>query len=227
MPFELHEVQSAPGFAEIIQDHIAAFNSPPNANTSLVCPILGSGPTAEEDALKSYTTRQWYRHRMDPNSHWLKIVDTDTGLGVAGACWIVVDAVVGEGYRPMIEPFGMPEGERREFTKGVLGELAEVRARKEMHVALQAIFIHPDYRRKGVASLLMGWVLAKADQLKLDCFVEGTEIGVPLYSKHGFVLVERRKIKPVKKEEDKSEEWHLMERTLVPTLNVMRRSSQG
>jgi hypothetical protein len=71
--------------------------------------------------------------------------------------------------------------------------------------------------------MLMEWGIKIADHLGVDCFVEGSQTGVPLYLQHGFEIIENRVVKPVIKDEDKSKEWKEMEGTMIETLSMMRR----
>ncbi|KEF59925.1 uncharacterized protein A1O9_04773 [Exophiala aquamarina CBS 119918] len=48
----------------------------------------------------------------------------------------------------------------------------------------------PDYWRKGIASKLLNWIIAKADQKNIPIVLAATPPGYPLYLKHGFVEVE-------------------------------------
>jgi hypothetical protein len=75
--------------------------------------------------------------------------------------------------------------------------------------------------------MLMEWGTKTADRLGVECFVEGSQTGVPLYLRHGFEILESRLIKPVKAEVGKTKEWKDMEGTLVETLSVMRRPAKG
>ena len=75
--------------------------------------------------------------------------------------------------------------------------------------------------------MLMEWGTQTADRLGVDCFVEASQTGVPLYLRHGFEIIENRLVKPGRKEEEKSEEWREMEESLVETLSVMRRPFKG
>jgi hypothetical protein len=71
------------------------------------------------------------------------------------------------------------------------------------------------------------WGTQTADRLGVDCFVEGSQTGLPLYLRHGFEIIEDRVVKPVVKEEEKSSEWKQLEETLVETLTMMRRPFKG
>jgi GNAT superfamily N-acetyltransferase len=45
----------------------------------------------------------------------------------------------------------------------------------------------PEYRKLGVASFLVDWAIEQADRDKLECFVDASEKGVPVYKKYGFL----------------------------------------
>jgi hypothetical protein len=110
MPFKLSEVKSAVEFAEVVQVQADAFDSPLSTSSQLFYPVFGTGPTARQDAIKGLIARQWYRHSVNSNSHWLKVVDTGAGnKAVAGAAWVVVDSYTE--HSTVTEPFWIPEGE--------------------------------------------------------------------------------------------------------------------
>lgn len=46
--------------------------------------------------------------------------------------------------------------------------------------------VHPAHRLCGIGSLLMKAGTKKADQLDLECWLEGSSMGKPLYEKFGF-----------------------------------------
>lgn len=46
--------------------------------------------------------------------------------------------------------------------------------------------VHPAHRLCGVGSLLMDVGIKKADSLDLECWLEGSGMGKPLYEKFGF-----------------------------------------
>jgi hypothetical protein len=45
----------------------------------------------------------------------------------------------------------------------------------------------PDYRRLGVANMLVKWGVDLADRDKLKCFVDASDEGRPVYNKFGFL----------------------------------------
>lgn len=52
--------------------------------------------------------------------------------------------------------------------------------------ALNWMAVHPAHRRCGIGSLLMEAGIQKADNLEVECWLEGSSMGKPLYEKFGF-----------------------------------------
>lgn len=52
--------------------------------------------------------------------------------------------------------------------------------------ALNWMAVHPAHRLCGIGSLLMNAGIKKADNLNLECWLEGSNMGKPLYEKFGF-----------------------------------------
>lgn len=62
----------------------------------------------------------------------------------------------------------------------------------------------------------MEWGIKEADKLGVEMWLDASVYGVPLYKKHGFVVVHENDLCPKKAEEDKSEEWKELEAALCP-----------
>lgn len=72
----------------------------------------------------------------------------------------------------------------------------------------------------------MNWGTQKADELGLDCFVESTEIAVPLYKKYGFVTVDHFSLDA--SIPNASEEWKTISaRNLPMEFEMMWRPAKG
>jgi len=54
---------------------------------------------------------------------------------------------------------------------------------------LGALAVHPDYQRRGIASMLLKWGLDAADRDGLPLYLEASQPGKPLYLRHGFFEV--------------------------------------
>jgi hypothetical protein len=48
----------------------------------------------------------------------------------------------------------------------------------------------PEYRRLGVTNMLVKWGVDLADRDELECFVDASDEGRPVYKKFGFLLEE-------------------------------------
>jgi len=134
MPLELHEVQSAAEFPEIMDLYYNVFEEEQSNFLPIYAPILGNGPRAREDAIQTLTTRMWFWHTVDLNSTWLKVVDTDMGDKViAAAKWNIYKT------DPFTEPqtpsmaFWWPQGEGRRYSEMALDNIAAARLRRKPH----------------------------------------------------------------------------------------------
>jgi predicted N-acetyltransferase YhbS len=53
-------------------------------------------------------------------------------------------------------------------------------------IALNWMAVHPSFRLRGIGSLLMDIGVVHADELDLECWMEASGMGKPLYEKFGF-----------------------------------------
>jgi len=56
---------------------------------------------------------------------------------------------------------------------------------------LDYLAVHPDYRRQGIALMLVQEGVRQAEELGLDTFVMACEDGKGVYERAGFVLLEQ------------------------------------
>ncbi|KAK5996391.1 hypothetical protein PT974_01725 [Cladobotryum mycophilum] len=191
MPFKLLEVDPAADFDELIE-----------------C-------DAREEALKASTKDQLEWHAADPTGYWQKVVN-DGGKIVAGALWKIYTTNPFEKPDEHEEAYWYPEGGQRDYVTTALGMFDGPRGKmgRRPHIFLNVIFTHPDYRRQGAADLIMDWGIKKADDMGLEMWLNATVYGVPLYEKHGFVVVEENHVHPIKENPD--EEWKKAEEALTP-----------
>ncbi|KAL9117182.1 MAG: hypothetical protein Q9187_006287 [Circinaria calcarea] len=93
-------------------------------------------------------------------------------------------------------------------------------------VFLNIIFTHPDYRRMGAGDLILQWGIAKAGEMDVEMWLDATVYGVPLYKKHGFVVVNENNLHPHTADPD--EDWKRIEAELLPiTMWQMWRPTGG
>ena len=81
-------------------------------------------------------------------------------------------------------------------------------------LVLSICFVHPEHRRRGVGTLLVEWGIKKADEVNVECFVESTDEGKPLYERHGFANINEFELNPTMSEP--GEEWRNVAEKLLP-----------
>ncbi|KAL9578079.1 MAG: hypothetical protein Q9212_005948 [Teloschistes hypoglaucus] len=225
----LLEVKSDEEFTELIECEWLSYEQPYNGFFQLYCPTTGTGPNARAESMRESTDRQLAWHREDPTSSWLKVVDDDhSGKVVGAAQWNIHHSNPYPNGVEENDAFWWPEGEERRFASKALEQWHRPREARmsKPHVLLNICFVLPEYRRCGAGSMMVKWGVQKADELKLETFIEAAEPGIPLYLKQGFELVDYHVIDPTV--EDPSERWKELKERLPPVRwAFMRRSATG
>lgn len=54
---------------------------------------------------------------------------------------------------------------------------------------LDTLVTHPDHHRRGAGGLLVKWGVEEADRRNVECYLEASPMGVPLYERYGFERV--------------------------------------
>lgn len=54
---------------------------------------------------------------------------------------------------------------------------------------LDVLATHPNFRRRGAATMLLRWGCDQADRDGLPVYIDASEAGVPVYEKYGFRVV--------------------------------------
>jgi len=86
----------------------------------------------------------------------------------------------------MAEPFADAAGEHADRALGVLSEMTAVHP-EDPHWYLALLGTHPDWQRRGIASLVLAPVLTRCDIEGLPAYLETQkESNVPFYRRHGF-----------------------------------------
>ena len=73
----------------------------------------------------------------------------------------------------------------------------------------------PHYRRKGIGSLLMTIGTLRADELGVECWMEASALGKPLYENHGFRSLFKMQFDTEKK--DPTDVWRRCAHEMTPT----------
>ncbi len=84
----------------------------------------------------------------------------------------------------------------------------------DVPIALNWMAVDPDHRNRGVGSLLMHVGILRADGLDLECWMEASAMGKPLYAKFGFQSL--LKIAFDNEEPEASDEWRKCAHELTP-----------
>ncbi|TVY31707.1 hypothetical protein LSUB1_G008500, partial [Lachnellula subtilissima] len=58
-------------------------------------------------------------------------------------------------------------------------------------ISLSLLFVHPEYQRQGIGSMLLDWGLKKADEMKARIWLASTPQAVSTYERNGWRVVER------------------------------------
>ena len=86
MPIQIREADPSCEWDEIFAREWVSWTNPPQSIWSLTFPIIGTGPTAEAEAIKIGAARQ-QGMLADPLCRWIKAVDDESGKIVGGALW--------------------------------------------------------------------------------------------------------------------------------------------
>ncbi|CEL10610.1 hypothetical protein ASPCAL13727 [Aspergillus calidoustus] len=230
--FKIHIVDDT-DFPDLFAALWHSFETPYQGILRLFFPILNND---RETSLANCTSAQLEEYRREqPNVTWITIVDTQQNNRVAAAAkWYFFDQSPfpeGEEVQHVAEWY--PEGVGREFASIAAAQFErprEVMGRRG-HAFLHIAFTHPSYRRRGLGKMFMEWGLRVADERGLECWLDATAHGRPLYESFGFRPIVENSVKPAPErgmDEKEWEEWRHFERTLLPIdVTVMWRPPHG
>ncbi|KAF1832569.1 hypothetical protein BDW02DRAFT_570954 [Decorospora gaudefroyi] len=154
----------------------------------LFFPVLGYTAACRELAIAESKERFWQCHQTDPSSHWFYALDTTTNKPVGSAQWVISTSnPFAAGTSKLTAPW-WPEGEYRSFCESILNQVYRPRSNwmTRPHCALNWMAVDPAHRSRGIGSLLMDVGVSRADKLDLECWLEASAMGRPLYEKFGF-----------------------------------------
>ncbi|UKZ74460.1 hypothetical protein TrVFT333_002129 [Trichoderma virens FT-333] len=77
------------------------------------------------------------------------------------------------------------------FFFGRLGEMHHEAMGERPHWYLELLAVKPQYQGKGAASLMLRYGVNKADEDKVECFLDASPAGQPIYERYGFRVVQR------------------------------------
>jgi len=217
--FSLSKIPKNSDFSAVAPVLFHGNTTPRNSTNEFIFPILTTSEAAIEDCRNRVSTIT----NQDPNTHYMQVVDDDAD-GRVVACSEVRIYENNEtnpffkGVFPDMERgiFWWPEGsDTRRFVARIFeAALGVNRVRKKRpHISINNITTSPPYRHQGAATILLNWIVKKADELGIECFVHAhITMGVPLYEKVGFIVVDRTMLDM--EIENPSEEWKACQRQL-------------
>jgi predicted N-acetyltransferase YhbS len=93
-------------------------------------------------------------------------------------------------------------------------------------LALNWLAVRPSHRLRGVGSLLMNVGILRADELNLECWMEASTMGKPLYEKFGYQSL--LKLAFDNEGTDASDEWRKCAHEMTPpSIFAMWRPKRG
>lgn len=186
--YAVREAKTRQELDRIVDVIWAANYTPYEPFVQIFFPVLGFTKAHREAAISESKERLWTQHQHDPSSHWYYAFNTITGQTVGSAQWVISRTNPFAAEAPKLTAPWWPEGDSRRFCESILNQVYKPRANwmKRPHCALNWMAVHPAYRQRGIGSLLMNAGIYQADQLDLECWMESSSMGKPLYAKFGF-----------------------------------------
>ncbi|OTA04477.1 acetyltransferase, GNAT family [Trichoderma parareesei] len=127
----------------------------------------------------------------DKNNHFLSVWD-DTASPeafVGFAKWIAP----GASPEPVPTVDQWPSEGDQEFSAFFFGRLSDMHHEamgERPHWYLELLAVKPQYQGKGAASLMLRYGVDKADEDKVECFLDASPKGQPIYERYGFRVVQ-------------------------------------
>jgi GNAT superfamily N-acetyltransferase len=176
-----------------------------------VCSIMFANGMSQKGIDYGIAKIKRYEQRHPGREHFFKIVDTDLvpkepfGQAVGIARWKLFPRQrTDEEIKREEEEEEKDEEEYGSHPDVALGTMADFMhefhrqmdegRRKHLgnrpYLLLHVLCTRPEHERRGVGSVALAWGAAKADELGLPAYLEGSPKGIPLYKKWGFEIVE-------------------------------------
>lgn len=124
----------------------------------------------------------------DKNARFLVVEDTSTSPAtfIGFAKWNTPAASQGPST-PL--PDSWPEDGDPALASVFFQKLADMHGMimgKRLHWYLEIIVTRTEFQGKGAGAMMMQWGVTKADEDKIECYLDATPEGKPLYEKFGF-----------------------------------------
>ncbi|KAJ5455595.1 uncharacterized protein N7458_003859 [Penicillium daleae] len=127
----------------------------------------------------------------------LKVTDpSNPDMVVAFAKWVRPSSVSHADHDRRAEgPAVWPESSNGELCDrffGTMGGHHKEIMKERPHYYLEILGVHPSYQGRGLASKLLRWGLARADEEGVETYLSSSPAGRPLYERNGFQLLDGR-----------------------------------
>ena len=129
---------------------------------------------------------------------YLKVTDRKSNKIAGYITWVYMPNGYNFDEDSQLHTDDMPTGSNIELAgefKRVVGASRGLHeGRKGAHFLIGLLGTHPDFERRGVASMLIQYMFEKADFFDIPCYVDSSVKAQPLYRRHGFVDVNTLKV---------------------------------
>jgi len=196
---------------ELATSYWTAWANPAQAVAKLTFPHLGENSTAEKEALEGFKRK--IRRTVagkDTNDHWVKVVDRETGKIAGGGRWKQYTENPYRGPMEKYKAVQFPEGsEKRELAEAMYEQLYAYRPKMMAvaHALGLALWVLPEYRQRNIGEVFFKWFTERVDELGLEAYLEGTQMGSNLYKRLGFVTIDRVNFQFIPSKANPSDEW--------------------
>lgn len=200
MSFKL-EVAQIEDLPKIIAAEWNSFENPPEPIFRLYCPVTGAGRS--KDLADNIAQQQKSLISQDSNIEISWVMAIQDGHIIGGAQWVFIahDSAVEADIESLanrhldgarifaIESFKVLREKARSTREDLRGP--------RPYASLGTFFTAPEYRKKGVGSLLlMQWGLLQANKKGMDIWIEAVPSAVSFYERHGFIPQETIHLSP-------------------------------
>ncbi|KAJ5306883.1 Acyl-CoA N-acyltransferase [Penicillium antarcticum] len=122
------------------------------------------------------------------NEVFLKVVDSDQDAIVAFAKWKCPTSAGRDRHEPEESAVWAPscDGKLCDRFFGGMEELKGKWMGDRPHYYLDMLAVHPSHQGRGLASKLLKWGLARADDEGVEVYLSSSPEGKPVYEKYGF-----------------------------------------
>ena len=130
--------------------------------------------------------------RNESNTYFLNVTDTETKTIIAIAQWCYIPERSSEDLKKVELPETWPPSANsgikvQAFTK-FLNMRDEIMGNKPFWMLL-ILGTHPEHQRRGAGKLLLEWGMERAEKEGLECYLEASPAGRPMYGSFGWEMV--------------------------------------